>query len=178
MPQAAHSTRVPSRGRNQVRVVLAQIFVRMFKGFRPEETVNPLLDTNNDGKISFAEADPIIASWYADTLDSGLGMSASGRALPGVAAAFGPRTPKVLILQGMNDSMIDPAAALAFAHRDGLGRRVALKTYQGLGHSLGPARSAFADELLPVADKPLDDMAQWVRTTVVQGAQSRVNSNK
>ena len=28
--------------------VLAQIFVRMFKGFRPEETVNPLLDTNND----------------------------------------------------------------------------------------------------------------------------------
>ena len=67
--------------------VLAQIFVRMFKGFRPEETVNPLLDTNNDGKISFAEADPIIASWYADTLDSGLGMSASGRALPGVAAS-------------------------------------------------------------------------------------------
>ena len=50
---------------------LAHIFVRMFRGFRPGEKINPLLDTNKDGRISFTEADPILASWYADDADSG-----------------------------------------------------------------------------------------------------------
>lgn len=68
--------------------VLAHIFVRMFKGFRPRETINSLLNTNGGGKISFDQADPIIASWYADTPDSGLGMAGSHRALKGVSAAF------------------------------------------------------------------------------------------
>jgi pimeloyl-ACP methyl ester carboxylesterase len=144
--------------------VLAHIFVRMFKGFRPDEKVNPLLDANGDGKITFEEADPIIASWYADTPGSGLGMAASSRALPGVSAAFGPRTPSTLILQGMNDSMIEPAMAIAFARRPESRDRVTLKTYPGLGHSLGPARTAREDDLLPLARKPLDDMAAWLRT--------------
>jgi hypothetical protein len=45
---------------------LAHIFVRMFRGFRPGERVNPLLDKNGDGRIAFVEADPVIASWHAD----------------------------------------------------------------------------------------------------------------
>jgi len=109
--------------------VLAQIFVRMFKGFRPDETVNPLLDANSDGQIDFNEADPVIASWYADKPGSGLGMAGSDRALKGVSAAFGPHTPPILMMQGMNDSMIDPAMTLAFARRAGIGGRVTLKTY-------------------------------------------------
>lgn len=149
--------------------VLPQIFVRMFKGFRPGEKVNPLLDTNHDGRITFSEADPVIASWYADTPDSGLGMSATGRALPGVKAALGPQTPPVLMLQGLNDSMIDPAAALALSRSEGIGQRVMLKTYPGLGHSLGPARSATEDELLPVAAQPLDDIAHWLRALLADG---------
>ena len=142
--------------------VLAQIFVHMFKGFRPDEKINPLLDANSDGQIGFDEADPVIASWYADTPDSGLGMAGSDRALKGVSAAFGPQTPPVLIMQGMNDSMIDPAMALAFARRAGVGGRVTLKTYEGLGHSLGPARTAIEDDLPSMATRPLDDMAHWV----------------
>jgi dienelactone hydrolase len=145
---------------------LAHIFVRMFRGFRPGERVNPLLDKNGDGRIAFVEADPIIASWYADGPDSGLGVASTARALKGVADVFTATTAPMLILQGLNDSMIDPAAAQAFAARPDTMRRVTLLTYPGLGHSLGPAASAQEDALLPIADKPLSDMARWLRRTL------------
>lgn len=147
---------------------LAHIFVRMFRGFRPGEKINPLLDTNKDGRISFTEADPILASWYADDADSGLGMSTTARALKGVAQAYLPTTPPLLILQGLNDSMIDPRAAVEFAARPDARQRVKLLTYPGLGHSLGPARSAQEDSLPPIAAKPLDDMTTWLRTALRQ----------
>ncbi len=142
---------------------LAQIFVRMFRGFRPGERVNPVLDTNGDGRVSFFEADPVIKSWYADGPDSGLGMSSTARALKGVSASFTPSTPPLLMLQGTNDAMIAPAAAQAFATRPDARRGVQLILYKGLGHSLGTARSAQEDVLLPMADKPLDDMAVWLQ---------------
>jgi dienelactone hydrolase len=145
---------------------LAHIFVRMFKGFRPGERVNPLLDTNSDGRISFSEADPIIASWYVDRPNSGLGMSSTARASKGVAEAFSPTTAPLLILQGTNDSMIDPGAAKAFAGRADAQQRVTLILYQGLGHALGHAVSAQEDGLLPTADKPLDAMAKWLERTL------------
>ncbi|WP_404366330.1 serine aminopeptidase domain-containing protein [Sphingomonas sp. MMS24-J45] len=141
---------------------LAHIFVRMFRGFRPGERVNPLLDRNADGRISFEEADPIIASWYADGPNSGLGMSSTARALKGVEEAFSATTAQVLMLQGLNDSMIDPSAAQHFARRPDVHSRVKLITYAGLGHSLGSATSTQNDKLLPVAQKPLDDMARWL----------------
>ncbi|QYE33281.1 alpha/beta hydrolase (plasmid) [Polymorphobacter sp. PAMC 29334] len=144
---------------------LAHIFVRMFRGFGPGERVNPLLDTNHDGRITFTEADPIIASWYADTPDSGLGMSSTARASKGVADAFAATHSRLLILQGLTDSMIDPAAAQAFAARPDVRPRVTLIDYPGFGHSLGTAHSAQEDRLLPVADKPLDDMATLLRKT-------------
>ena len=141
---------------------LAHIFVRMFRGFRPGERVNPLLDTNRDGRISFAEADPILASWYADGPESGLGIAATARSLKGVADAFPATNARILLLQGLNDSMIAPDAAQAFARRPEARARVTLIGYPGLGHSLGTAASAQTDTLLPVARKPLDDMAKWL----------------
>ena len=146
--------------------ILAHIFVRMFRGFSPGERLNPLLDTNHDNRISFAEADPIIASWYADVPGSGLGTSGTARALSGIAAAFGPATPPMLILQGLNDAMIAPQAAQAFAQRPEMRGRVRLLTYAGLGHSLGRAASAQEDTLAPVAARPLADMAAWLRKTL------------
>ncbi len=145
---------------------LAHIFVRMFRGFRPSEKVNPLLNKNGDGRITFVEADPTIASWYADGPNSGLGMSSTARALPSVADAFSSTTASLLILQGNNDSMIDPSAANAFAARPDAKRRVKLINYPGLGHSLGQTTSAQEDALLPVAPKPLDDMAAWLHRTL------------
>ncbi len=145
---------------------LAHIFVRMFRGFRPGEKVNSLLDKNSDGRITFAEADTIIASWYADGPNSGLGMSSTARALSSVADAFASTTAPLLILQGLCDSMIDPAPAQAFAARPDAKTRVKLITYAGLGHSLGPAVSAQEDALLPMAAKPLNDMATWLQRTL------------
>lgn len=144
--------------------VLAHIFVRMFRGFRPGERINPLLDTNKDGRITFAEADPIIAEWYADAPNGGLGMAATGRALPGLAALFDNHAPPVLILQGLNDAMVDPQDATRFAHEARSTNRVTLRRYPGLGHSLGSAKSRFEDALLPIDRKPLDDMAKWLST--------------
>jgi pimeloyl-ACP methyl ester carboxylesterase len=142
---------------------LAQIFVRMFRGFRPGERVNSLLDPNGDGRISFAEADPIIASWYADRPGSGLGMASTERSLKGVADAFTTATAPLLILQGMNDSMIAPAAAEAFAARPDARARVRFVSYKGLGHSLGRAQSVQEDALLPMDGKPLSDMVDWLK---------------
>lgn len=143
--------------------VLAHVFVRMFRGFRPGERVNPLLDANRDGGISFAEADPVIAGWYADRPDGGLGIAATGRALRGVAAASAASTAPILILQGENDAMVDPALATAFAAEPRNVSRVTLRRYRRLGHSLGPTRSAAEDALLPMAAEPLDEMARWLR---------------
>ena len=149
---------------------LAHIFVRMFRGFRPGERVNPLLDTNKDGRIAFDEADPIIRSWYADTPNGGLGMSATGRALKGVGEAYSTATPPLLILQGLNDGNVDPAAALAFAARPEVKGRVTLMTYPDLGHSLGPTQSALEDGLPPIASKPLNDMARWLAEKISIGS--------
>ena len=148
--------------------VLAQIFVRMFKGFRPGEKINSLLDTDKNGKIEFSEADPIIASWYADIPNGGLGMSATGRALPGVSEAFFAGAPPILILQGLNDAMVDSTAATIFAAGVGSEKRVKIRTYSGLGHSLGVAPSMIEDQLLPVADQPLIDMMQWLDQTLTR----------
>ena len=146
--------------------LLTHVFVRMFRGFSPGERLNPLLDTDHDNRISFAEADPILASWYADVPGGGLGTSGTARALKGVADAFGPATPPMLILQGLNDAMIGPQAAQAFARQPGMRGRVRLLTYAGLGHSLGRAASAQDDSLAPVAARPLGDMAAWLRKTL------------
>lgn len=147
---------------------LAHIFVRMFRGFRPGERVNPLLDRDADGRITFAEADPVIASWYDDGPNSGLGMSSTARALKGVEEAFSATTAQILMLQGLNDSMIDPKAAQEFACRSDARKRVKLVTYEGLGHSLGPAASTQTDSLLPVAQKPLDDMTRWLSDVLLR----------
>ena len=141
---------------------LAQVFVRMFRGFAPGDTINPLLDTDKNGYIQFTEADPIIASWYADTPNGGLGMDVTGRALRGVADAYTSRTPPMLILQGLNDANVDPVMALAFADRPDSRGRVALLTYRGLGHALGPAPSMVEDQLLSPADKPLGAIGPWL----------------
>lgn len=152
---------------------LPRVFVRMFRGFAPGERINRLLDTNKDGRIAFAEADAIIAGWYADTPGGGLGINATGAALKGVAAAYSAASPPILILQGLNDANVDPAASKAFAARPDARRRVTLRTYPGLGHSLGPAASMTEDRLLPTADAPLSDMVGWLTAILHRSARCR-----
>lgn len=146
--------------------VLAHVFVRMFRGFAPGERINPLLDSNKDGRIAFTEADPIIASWYMDQPTGGLGIAATGRALPGLAITIRDDTKPILVLQGLNDAMVDPDHVQELASTPQAKRRLTLMRYAGLGHSLGRARNVTNDALLPIEPKPLDDMVLWLRTAL------------
>ncbi len=140
--------------------VLAQIYVHMFKGFAPGETLNPLLDRNKDGRIDIAaEATPVIRGWFADGPDGGLNIYATGTALPGVRAQLPRIKAPVLILQGAADGNIDDTAARSLTSTPG----VTVKLYPGLGHTLGQSASPLEDGFLPIAAAPLSDMTAWVR---------------
>ncbi|MEP7188752.1 MAG: dienelactone hydrolase family protein [Roseiflexaceae bacterium] len=126
--------------------------------------VNPLLDTNKDGVLDpDSEIKPGIGAVVDAALAPG-GPSSNygpGRALPNVADQAPNLKLPVLILQGENDvfSVQDGAkldAALA-ANPDHT-----LKTYPGLGHSLGPAASRIDDAFRPITNQPLADLSVWV----------------
>ena len=143
--------------------LVAQIYVHMFEGFAPGERINPLLDRNHDGSIDVeAEAAPVIRAWFADGPDGGLGMYATGVALPGVRAQLPSIRAPVLILQGEADGNIDPAAAASLAKTSG----VTVRLYPGLGHTLGRSASPLEDAFAPIAPQPLADMAAWAATAV------------
>ena len=140
--------------------VITQIYVHMFQGFAPGEKINPLLDGNHDGRIDIAaEASPVITGWFADGVGGGLGIYATGVALPGVTAELAAIKAPVLIVQGLADGAIDDrdARALQAEQRPG----VTVRLYPGLGHTLGPSRSAIEDPFLPIAAAPLADMVAW-----------------
>lgn len=142
--------------------ILAQVYVHMFKGFAPGETLNPLLDANKDGRIDIAsEATPVIKGWFADGPDGGLSIYATGVALPGVRAQLPKIKAPVLILQGTADGNIDAAAARSLTGTRG----VTVKLYPGLGHTLGPSASPLEDGFAPAAAQPLHDMAAWAAAT-------------
>ena len=140
--------------------VIAQIYVNMFKGFAPGERVNPLLDTNHDGAIDILhEAGPVIAGWFADVPNGGLGIYASAVALPDVRAQLSRLKIPLLIVQGESDGAIDEQDARRL--RDEKRPGITVKLYPGLGHTLGPSASPIEDHFLPIAAKPLQDMADW-----------------
>ncbi len=145
--------------------VITQIYIKMFKGFRPDETINPLLDRNHDGKIDIAaEATPVITGWFADGPDGGLSIYATGVALPGVAKQLPSIGAPVLIVQGEADGAIDAVDARAL--RDAAPPRLTVRLYPGLGHTLGPSPSPLEDQFLPISPAPLADMVAWVRATI------------
>lgn len=145
--------------------ILAQVYVHMFKGFAPGETLNPLLDKNKDGRIDIAaEGTPVISGWFADGPDGGLSIYATGVALPGVRAQLPRIRQPVLILQGTADGNIDDAAARSLTGVRG----VTVKIYPGLGHTLGPSASPLEDGFAPAAAQPLHDMAAWAAATARQ----------
>ena len=126
----------------------------MFKGFARNETINPLLDTNKDGRINIdKEAAPIIATWFADNANGGLGIYASTVALPGIRSQLAFIKSPVLILQGESDGAINDADALRL--RDERLPNINVKIYPGLGHTLGPSTSPIEDRFLPISTVPL-----------------------
>lgn len=140
--------------------VITRIYVKMFKGFSPTDTINALLDTNGDGRIDIQrEATPVIAGWFADRKDGGLGMHASSVALPGVKARIPKTRAAILIVQGEADGAMDADTAreLRAEHLP----RVTVLLYPDLGHTLGKSASPIEDAFAPIAPRPLAAMVEW-----------------
>ncbi len=140
--------------------VITQIYVKMFKGFAPNDTLNGLLDSNHDGRIDIArEATPVIKGWFADGPDGGLSIYATGVALPGVRSQLAAIKAPVLVLQGEADGAMDADDARDL--RDAALPGVTVRLYPGLGHSLGVSASPLEDRFLPIQPAPLADMVTW-----------------
>jgi pimeloyl-ACP methyl ester carboxylesterase len=133
---------------------------------------NPMVDQNGDGLIDIeAELVPNLEAFFANFDErSAVGQSpygpqyATDQQLPTILESVGELQQPVLILQGENDANVRPAAAeridaaLAEAgHADHT-----LIIYPGLGHSLGPAATVYADNFAPIATEPLADLVAWL----------------
>lgn len=126
--------------------------------------LSTVLDTNHDGLIDLrAEASPQIRQFYQQFTPQSP-LYAPATTLP-TLGELAPRLKlPVLILQGKNDSNIDPAAAERL--NDALGTAGnadhTFKLYPGLGHSLGLAPDVTQDTSTPMQSGPINDMAAWL----------------
>ncbi|WP_028925750.1 alpha/beta hydrolase family protein [Pseudonocardia acaciae] len=133
-----------------------------------DPTPDRRFDRNGDGAIDLrGELEPALPS-FVDALlapDAPLAGFGPGRGLLPVTEQA-PRLPMpVLALQGLEDGNVPPDSARALDAA--LGRAGnpdhALRLYPGLGHSLGDAASPSDDDMLPIRDAPLADVADWLR---------------
>ncbi|GMA14827.1 alpha/beta fold hydrolase [Deinococcus metallilatus] len=130
--------------------------------------INPLLDTNKDGKL---EVDSEVVPGFQAVLDYAFtpqgffSIYAPGRALPTVTEQVPNLKVPVLVLQGANDANT-PAKYLGTLEQafKAAGRDATIKVYPGLGHSLGPAASPIDDDFRPIAAGPMRDAANWIKT--------------
>ncbi len=122
--------------------------------------VNPALDANKDGVLDPETEikpgmdkviDPIIAS-----------IDALGGSLPDVDAQASNLKLPLLTLHGENDGVVPVRVARKFDAMLSANRDHTLKTYPGLGHSLGRAASISDDDFRPIAIQPMEDMAGWL----------------
>lgn len=130
--------------------------------------VNGFLDADKDGVLNL---DTEFAPRVAEMVD--VNLSAQG-----FLAQYGPERPTlppvneqaarlpmpVLILQGENDAntQVIDALLLLDALTTAGNLDVTLKTYPGLGHTLGPAADLVDDAFRPIDALPLADTAAWV----------------
>lgn len=124
------------------------------------------LDGNHDGMIDLkTEALPAISGYYRAAVPQEP-MYSPVTSLPTLGALASQLKLPVLILQGENDANIDPmdAQALETALTKVGNTDHTLKTYPGLGHSLGKAASVTQDDFAPMENGPMNDMVTWLKT--------------
>lgn len=129
--------------------------------------VNSVLDADGDGQL---DIDGEVVPGLDVLLDFAfgpmgpLGMYGPDRALPVVTEQADNLAVPVLILQGVEDANVpvEGARLLARALVEA-GVDVTLHTYDGLGHSLGPAADALSDGFAPIAQEPLRDVKRWLQ---------------
>lgn len=127
--------------------------------------LNPFFDTDEDGAIDIdTELLPNLRA-YLDQLfapDGPFAIYNPERALPTVSEQAPLLRQPVLILQGENDANV-PAFGSQWLDVLLVGNPDhTLLLYPNLGHSLGEAAGAVADNFGPMADAPLQDLAAWL----------------
>ncbi|MBC7812817.1 MAG: dienelactone hydrolase family protein, partial [Burkholderiales bacterium] len=131
--------------------------------------INPRFDTNRDNAISIDDEliraiDGRFETAFAP--DGMFDLYAPNNALSTLIEQAPNLTLPVLILQGENDASTPVLGALeleaAFEAADHPDYQ--LNVYAGLGHSLGEASHVMTDNFLPIAPRPLADLAAWLNS--------------
>lgn len=128
--------------------------------------LNPAFDTNKDKIIELdSEYVPGVREALKFLISSPKGflnMYSPQRALPDVTVQLPQIKSPVLVLQGENDAST-PAKYLDHLKEVSSPARVTIKTYPGLGHSLGQTSSILTDNFQPIDAQPIADTAAWIK---------------
>lgn len=135
-------------------------------------TPSPEFDRDHDGRVALDSEWRAGVPVLVDTLLAPGGPLSSwgpGRGLPSVTEQAARLRLPILVLQGANDGNVPPASVdiLHQALRRHSNPDHTLRMYPGLGHSLGPATGGADDDLRPIDDQPMADLANWLDQHVV-----------
>ena len=127
--------------------------------------INGFFDTNKDGKIDIdAELLPNFSAYLDELFKPGgpFGNQSSDQSLPTVTEAAPNLKIPLFIMQGEYDANVPVFGAQLLnvalvANPDHL-----LKVFPGHGHSLGETPSLIQDNLQPIAQQPMADLAAWL----------------
>ncbi|HEX7046312.1 MAG TPA: alpha/beta fold hydrolase [Gammaproteobacteria bacterium] len=143
----------------------AGMLVKMYAGMALDPAagfanprINAQLDRNNDGLVSLRdEIAPMMEIRGASYLPARKDFPVR----PLLKQIDALRDIPALILHGENDANVpvDNGQRIAKA----LGDNATYIEYPQLGHSLGRAETIAQDDFLPIEEKPLDDMANWLK---------------
>ncbi len=133
-----------------------------------ELSVNGILDTDGDGKLKFGTE--LTLSRLAGLIEQNFApggyfaMYGPQVALPTVGDRIGSLELPVLILQGGADANVPPQGADLLARGlSQVGADVTFYFYPELGHALGEATTRRTDNFQPIAETPLNDLAEWLK---------------
>jgi uncharacterized protein len=135
-------------------------------------TPSPEFDLDHDDRIALGSEWRAAVPVFVDALLAPGGPLASwgpGRGLPSVTEQAAKLRLPVLVLQGANDGNVPPESArlLDRALREHRNEDHTLRMYTGLGHSLGSAADPVDDDLGPIDNRPMADLATWLDQRVV-----------
>lgn len=133
--------------------------------------LNPFFDQDADGAIDIdAELLPNVRAYLDGLFVPGgpFAIYTAEHALPVVSEQAAALRHPLLILQGENDANVPVFGAqwldtLLVANPDHT-----LLLYPGLGHSLGQAASAVADNFAPMQPQPIADLVDWLTTRAAE----------
>ena len=123
------------------------------------------LDWNEDGLIDLEQE---LRPWIETRIPQFAGQLAQNSPITALESLVQSSEMPLLILQGGKDGWVPPTEAEALAAQ-AVGNGI-LKQYPHLGHALSLTGQPAQDELGPMAQEPINDIANWVQEVVERSA--------